>query len=1808
LPAPLALPEQRAAAAVGIFPTYSPEGGLSEWGMGWGVDLSIRRHALTGDIDYAANEFESPWGRLAAGDDGAYYVVGLVPRLRFHRRADGWVAIDPAGTQYRFARAEATEAGIYAWHLNQVETINGDLTEIEYVTNDSGRHFVRSVLVGSAATPAVYRATFDYASVAVPTVSLVSGARRVLDRQVSQVAVSVRQGGGSTYVPRWRFELTYRSSETGPAFYLASVRKVYASGKAEPPVSYSYDTDLIPAVSDEVEPLPTVDAYLTQVGASGLQPDRAVLVDIDQDGRLDIEHHWDFALFHQTDQGLVREALPPATPDVDIDCRPAASGWNRPRRLARMTPASAAPEVVHTQVGAGSLRTFLRICSRAGQRMFAQEVDGTWDLARGTRLADVNRDHAADLVRWNNGTVQVLPNRSDEGGYGFGTMVTTELRADGRPARVRPSAIWIEDVNGDGRVDLLAGVIGTVYVWYGTGDYRFERDAQGFSFTDRLGSRISRLDRYTIQWTDANKDGLVDAILSRSNRVYLHLNNGQRFVEQDLEFLRQDDLFTGAPVFADLSGSGEAELVYVRRGAAHVRRMTRASTGLMVAADDGKGTTLQFSYQRSPAWAGLGRRISVLSELEINSGGYDPFVVVYDYEEPVRHRVSQSLIGFGVVRTIAAVSMHELHLYHDDTVANVVLESISTDARTGLFKIANHTYEDQQFAGIGFKRLLTTRSGWRALDGRHEASVSVHYQAYEGLCATAVRREGGAGVQVRDVLLARPSGLQGALHCLPEVERLRGIHTDSARDFVLEQETLRNERGQIRRIVNRGDGISQTLQEVAYDQFGRVSRIDQPGRGTTSVTYDPVTGLLQSVIAPDGVGATADRRDPATDALLELATDRGGEPLVSSFAYDDMERLVKSWRSVGGSSAELPLLELAYRWPTGAQPGLLTKRALVDASTGSAAQAVTFVAADGQKLADATRIPEGWAMGDLVATDREQLITRRFWRAPLAGEQALDTLTFAGLASDTVLLGTTTAAGFGHDVQTTAVVQDGVERATATELTLVGDELVTTTVENGTYTSRRGTDLWGHIRWIEDQAGGVTRFEHDALGRMVAVVVSGDGTDDVRHQVRFDSLGRVSEVERDGVGALGYEYEPATGLLAKRLFRDAQGNLERERRYEYDAIGRLTRETMTLAATGAESIIEYRYDGVDRQVSGQRGYLSEVAGDGFAKTMLYDVEGRVQRATMTVGDWREVVTESEYYAGGQPRRVHRTTRDVATGTVVDELVQEFVYDAYGRLAMLRVNGADLAALIYDSEGKLDRASIAGGGVIAYEYDRVTKALRGYWRDAGAWNVGVEWTFDARAQIASEDVAFASDYVRREYSYDVRGFLVSATEGEQIARYAYDSAGLPTRAEDRAGDRDLVRDSGTLVTDAAEYRYDQLGRVVSKDDLKMTYGPDGQLRRAVRGDDEFSFFYDEQGARVLKKKNGRPVAAYVGGGYLTEAGFVTPVELGGQLVGVIQGAQFHLLATDPRGSVLANQDGAPRLLSPYGVRSVRPDLSAAVDFVASGYDPDLGAVRFGVRDYDPYLGQFRTPDPLFFEDIDRCADSPVECNLYGYARNNPLTFTDRSGMGSLFEFEYRVFQERTERERQMKARERLGADPGRDAAPSGRVSVADLFLALAFKNKGPGEVRVGVSMLWTVRAVRAVQKEAYSEAARVARDWAPDSRRHNDWVDAFRHAYFSYRLTQEIGDKAAKGWGDAHERSVPNPTRETAMDLWNNAVGRELARDPANLGRDAASVIFDAYRNGLLRIEPFEFTDLEKSSSQPDYENAEIEDRAKTYAK
>jgi RHS repeat-associated protein len=1613
LPLPVSAPADRGPLLASVFPSYSPDGGISEWGMGWGAALSIRRVRVVGDLDYTTDDFATPWGRVKLGDDGAYYPLGHSGRMRLELAAGAWVARTPTGTEYVFRAADAvvTARGAYEWMLSEVRTLEGDRTILTWVKNASGRAFLSRVEYGGRGALQQYEIELAYQPLATSLESWASGERLVLDRRVSAIHVRVRPGGAGAFQSRWRYDLGYVASPFGPGFYLGSVQRTYRSGETDPAMTYTYalDSERLPAAGLARDP--ALDDFLTKAGDDAIQPGKSALVDLDEDGRLDLEHAAKYTLVRHTDSGWVYEALPPAA-GVDTRCRRAPSSANPPRHLARMLPDAAAPHVVHTELIGAAGTSRVLVCDRAGVPLYNATHAGNWQLGANVKLVDLDRDRRPDLIRVQPDGVQVLTNQSTAAGFSFVARPFDPIAFG-----FAPEASWIHDVNGDGLVDLVLRRSDGITVHHGRGGFRFDSAGRAFTIVNRNGGAITALGAYQTYFVDANRDGLTDLLLSGATGTFLFTNRGDRFVEVVVAGLASLSTTMGAPVVADLSAQGNIEVAFASGKQGWHIQLGRPDTGLLVASDDGKGARVGLTYGRSEPSPGLEQRTILVASLTVEASGHDPVTTYYDYEEPIAHTKGGFLAGFAVTRRVAPLVMDEVRFHHDDEVSGVVLETVMTDARSEVYLFTRTSYEERVHRGIRWWRPTMSEEGLRNLGDISQLVTRTENLVHEReFCPTQVRTTSEHGTLLLDTALADPSALAGLPHCQPQVQRVRGLHADTALDFEYLVEADRDSFGKVTALRQLGANGYVALQSVSYDALQRITNLARPGLGTVHVTYDPATGLVQRVTAPDAV-ATGASYDPITDAMIELGVDRGAQGLWARlYRHDGLERLWKSWDDLGAATEANPEAEVSYRYARVDGPGAITARQLVDASTGSRRTTATLYAASGEAVATVTAAPGAWAVSDLARVLGNENETTSYRRAPMVLEGSVDGGAFPEIAWYQLMAGASSLAtsrrdGADRPIFDTAILQAGVVRELSTSHVIVDGALVSTAVENGTHVVASGTDAAGKPVWQQDAAGDVTRMRYDALGRLVRVELP----DGALHTVNFDSYGRPAQVSRAGLASVRFALDPASGLPMKREVLTANGAVERSVVWTRDAVGRAVSETHAQPATGATRTFHHRWDG-DRGdgtiVPGQRGHHTQVEGAGFLRRTIYRRDGAAGESTLRLGAWRELQQQRTYFEDGSLKEQRWTVRD-GGGTIRHAFTQTRVVDAYGRLAAIRVDGAPLATIAYDAENRLARVDLVSGESVAYHYDPVTAAPSGYWQDGGTWNGGVDWTLSPRGLVASEAIAFGDETTQRDYEYDARGFLVASGDGTDDSVYAYDAAGLPAHTSDALGDRHLSRAGTTLVAGDRVYTYDALGRVVARGDLVVEYGATGQLEVAGRGGRTWGYVYDDAGNRLYKHELGLPTEAYFEGAYLDDSTFLVPLELAGRVIGVYEvgaaGAQLRLQPTDPRSSLLGD-GGTPSLPTPFGARVTRPALARALDFAARGYDADLGVVRFGVRDYDPYLGQFWTPDPRFLEAIDKVAASPVDANLYAYARNNPLSLVDPSGLEPTYTLTVRRYAE------------------------------------------------------------------------------------------------------------------------------------------------------------------------------------------------------
>jgi RHS repeat-associated protein len=1609
LPSPFSVPNERGSLLASVFPIYSPDAAVGEWGIGWQASLGITRTRLAGDLDYAADELTGPWGRMIQGSDGAWYPVGLsrLVRVLFSAGADAFTAYLPDGTQMTFGgAARVTNAkGTYAWQLVEVVSVTSRKTKLAWAANASGRQFVQSVSWGGVGDDVQYRADLTYAPLPVPFTDYRSGFALQLDQRVTKVTVLAKNAATGIFEERWHYDLTYQEEGFGPGFYLAGVQQVFRSGEMPPPTRYTYNftadrlaaAALVPSNTAGYDPRNNVVSILRQFGNVSLQPDKSAISDVDQDGMPDVEIATDYTLAHQTDTGIAFEALPPAA-DASPLCRRTPNINNPPRILAQLRSGAGdeTTYVVDLRTDAIRANTTVTACNRLGQLVGSATASGDWVPTATVRLVDLNRDHKPDVIRVQPGIYRVLLNTSTASTVGFTIAKVATLSPS-----VTPDTAWVQDMNGDGIPDIVVRWVSGVMVYYGKGNLEFSA-GQSFLLKTASGAIFPRPSDYAFSFVDANKDGLTDLLLSKSGSSFLLMNRGTYFQEMPVPGIRAVDATKVGPYVADLSGSGDTQLVY--RGNDPTTGAPLAwgvvldgpETGLLATADDGRGTALAFTYARAAPSPGEKHRHPVLSRLTVTSSGYDAIAYDYTYAGPRLHTVGKFLVGFDrVVRTDPNVT-ESADLLNEDRYAGVLLATSSHDAKApAADAFSSKVYEEALTANLPFKRLTQETKGFRDATGA-TVSETTDFLAYAlDVCPSIIRTAMVPGTLTATKTHVRPVAFTNGLACLVTDVVEQGAHSDPTLDFAHEVAITRNEVGLVTKVESVAPVGRWTLQDVAYDAEFLVTSVGAPGRGTSTFQYEFGTRLLRQVFAPTGVATQVTSRAPATDLTLTLQTTRGLASWQQFFTYDGQERLATRRDDLGGATALNPNETYTYGYATATTPASIHLSTLIDAASASVRDSIELATGAGEPVGTVTTVPEGWAFGRLVSRSRARSEAQGLLRPGAGPTVDPTTMDWATLFAGAAAVDFTGSSLVGQVVEERTTFHAGVERRVATAQSIAGGLLVRTATENGTNSTTSRVDASRRVLTFDDEANVRYAYTYDALGRLRQVLLP-DGR---KHTASYDGHGRPSRIVREGIAIIDVAYETVSGLPSSKTFSSPAGQARRSVSWTYDSIGRVIREQHTDSVSGASKAYVSYYDGAtpsNPTATTAPGLLTAVTGDRYTKLLEYRADGKLTKRTVSLADWRTVETSIGYVeSGGLGTRKVRVLDSLASPIAIHDW--RYGFDGSGRPASLSLNGTTLATFAYDSNDLLRSAVLANGDTVALSYDSLTRRPLGSGQTTSLASAASTQRMNTRGLVDREDFQAGLTSASRQYGYSAQRFLVSAADVQHAYGYGFDSSGLPTRV-DQDGAGTAIVQSGNLVTAGSlAMQFDDLGRMVSRADLTLTYGPDGQLATAQRGSTTWTFVYDEKGERRLKLAGaGAPAAAYLEEGYLDASGLLEPVAIGRQVVGLVRNGSYETVAMDLRGTVLAERDGTPRLASPFGQRDVRPSVAAALDFVETGFDADLALVRMGVRDYDPSVARFSTPDPLVLENPSTCLEQRTDCNLYAYARNDPLQYTDRTG--------------------------------------------------------------------------------------------------------------------------------------------------------------------------------------------------------------------
>jgi RHS repeat-associated protein len=506
------------------------------------------------------------------------------------------------------------------------------------------------------------------------------------------------------------------------------------------------------------------------------------------------------------------------------------------------------------------------------------------------------------------------------------------------------------------------------------------------------------------------------------------------------------------------------------------------------------------------------------------------------------------------------------------------------------------------------------------------------------------------------------------------------------------------------------------------------------------------------------------------------------------------------------------------------------------------------------------------------------------------------------------------------------------------------------------HATKRTFDMLGAVTQVQDRRGQIVQTRYDVHHRPLAIYADGDST-----TFAYDSAGLFTVV-RNAASLDTLRFDPAGRLTEAVTVRGSRRYVVRSTYVEGRRVGVSTGEDVGPSALAGGVMFDYRFDG---------GRLHSVYyyPNGDTISFKYNADGTLAYSDMPAG-----VRTSYTYTNG-------ITFPVGT-----------TYGTTSGAARADLNRAAGELLLVDSLGRVNGWTLGTqDSSYVYRYD-----LGGRLIESAKYATG---------HTADGTVVTCSSGLTTGFQCQAGGTYPSPSE---LLQYTYDRAG-------NRADRGAVIGTGNRLNafNGLTMEHDSAGNVtrmykassgVVTWDRQLTWNSLGQLTRVCTNGSCIGYRYDGLGRRVARTDgSGTVIGQWVhdgdqlalemdGAGNVTAAYSYLP---GTDMpLTVTRGGQRYFYLRDHLGSIRALVGSTGQLVNQYRYDAWGQRVLASegvlnnVQFAAREIDQATDLYYNRARYYSPGLARFVSEDPI------RLAGG---MNLYAYVGNDPVNFTDPSGL-------------------------------------------------------------------------------------------------------------------------------------------------------------------------------------------------------------------
>ena len=543
---------------------------------------------------------------------------------------------------------------------------------------------------------------------------------------------------------------------------------------------------------------------------------------------------------------------------------------------------------------------------------------------------------------------------------------------------------------------------------------------------------------------------------------------------------------------------------------------------------------------------------------------------------------------------------------------------------------------------------------------------------------------------------------------------------------------------------------------------------------------------------------------------------------------------------------------------------------------------------------------------------------------------------------------------------------------------------ITSTID-GTTSSRTYNSL-GMLAEVADP-GGAIRYALRSDGQPDSVVANNN----ILTTFAYDSFHRRTAINDPAAGLRQTAYDNAGNIASQTDARPTSVS------NTYNTLGKVTSRQLSGGQAGT---FTYNIWGAPTSLTTNNGHTKSWTYDqlqrpitenidGFRRTFTYDSLGRQASVSYSFND-TTICTERYYYSNGTLSAITVNNTDT-----IWALVKENTNGQPSRIRSRHIttNLSDYDTRLLHPTRRTSTHDTAGSvQQLSYQYNIQTGNLN--IREDLINDTFESFTYDNLNRLTYDEFY--------QYTYDNKGNITARSD---VGQFSY--------AQARPYAFNEIENPSTLIPAREQY--------ISYNALQL---PD----TIAEGDTLATFTYHADGSRAtmtLRRDSTRTETRHYYGDRLTtferadSAGTQTKsvLLLGGTAYdapaalvkdyGSDRWKLLHILR-DNLGSITHLVDSAgnvvqelsytpwgqlrdPETLRPYAPDSL-PDLLLDRGFTGHEHLTEFGLINMNARVYDPAAGRFLNPDPVI-----QAPDNTQNLNRYTYCLNNPLRYTDESGM-------------------------------------------------------------------------------------------------------------------------------------------------------------------------------------------------------------------